>query len=42
MKKTILKKYAELIVRCGVNVQKGQEVLIFADLDQPEFVQGQG
>ena len=38
MKKTILKKYAELIVRCGVNVQKGQEVLIFADLDQPEFV----
>ncbi len=38
MKKTILKKYAELIVRCGVNVQKGQEVIIFADLDQPEFV----
>ncbi len=38
MKKTVLRKYAELIVRCGVNVQKGQEVLIFADLDQPEFV----
>ncbi len=39
MKKTVLRKYAQLIVRCGVNVQKGQEVLIYADLDQPEFVQ---
>jgi len=38
MKKAILKEYARLIVRCGVNVQKGQEVIIFADLDQPEFV----
>lgn len=38
MKKTILKEYAKLIVRCGVNVQKGQEVIIRADLDQPEFV----
>ena len=38
MKKTILREYAKLIVRCGVNVQKGQEVLIYADLDQPEFV----
>ena len=39
MKKTVLREYARLIVRCGVNVQKGQEVLIYADLDQPEFVQ---
>ena len=39
MKKTVLREYAKLIVRCGVNVQKGQEVMIFADLDQPEFVQ---
>ena len=39
MKKTVLREYAKLIVRCGVNVQKGQEVLIYADLDQPEFVQ---
>ena len=39
MKKTILRAYADLIVRCGANVQKGQEVLIYADLDQPEFVQ---
>lgn len=39
MNKTTLRKYANLIVRCGANVQKGQTVLIFADLDQPEFVQ---
>lgn len=39
MKKTVLREYARLIVRCGVNVQKGQEVIVYADLDQPEFVQ---
>ena len=39
MKKTVLRQYANLIVRCGANVQKGQVVNIFADLDQPEFVQ---
>ena len=39
MKTTVLREYARLIVRCGVNVQKGQEVLIYAGLDQPEFVQ---
>ena len=38
MKKTVLREYAKLIVRCGLNVQKGQEVMIYADLDQPEFV----
>ena len=38
MKKSILREYAKLIVRCGINVQKGQEVLIYAGLDQPEFV----
>jgi len=38
MKKSVLKEYARLIVRCGANVQKGQEVMIYADLDQPEFV----
>ena len=37
MKKSVLRQYAKLIVRCGVNVQKGQEVLIYAGLDQPEF-----
>ena len=39
MKKTVLREYARLIVRCGINVQKGQDVLVYADLDQPEFVQ---
>ncbi len=38
MNKTRLRKYANLIARCGVNVQKGQEVVINAGLDQPEFV----
>ena len=39
MKKSVLREYARLIVRCGANVQKGQEVVIYAGLDQPEFVQ---
>ncbi len=38
MKKTVLREYARLIVRCGVNIQKGQELIISAGLDQPEFV----
>ncbi len=38
MNKMVLRAYARLIARCGVNVQKGQEVFIAADLDQPEFV----
>lgn len=38
MKKTILRNYAQLIARQGVNVQKGQEVVVAAGLDQPEFV----
>ncbi len=38
MKKTLLREYAKLIVRCGVNVQKGQEVVVYAELDQPDFV----
>ena len=39
MKKTVLRKYAQLIAKCGINVQKGQEVIIQCDLDQPEFIQ---
>ena len=39
MKKTVLRKYAQLIAKCGVNIQKGQEVIIGCDLDQPEFIQ---
>lgn len=38
MKKTILREYARLIARVGLNVQKGQDVLVYAGLDQPEFV----
>ena len=38
MKKSILREYAKLIVRCGINVRKGQDVMIHAGLDQPEFV----
>lgn len=38
MKKTILRNYAKLIATMGINVRKGQDVIIQADLDQPEFV----
>ena len=38
MKQTILRKYARLIARVGVNIQKGQQAIIFCDLDQPKFV----
>lgn len=38
MKKTILREYAKLLAKKGVNVQKNQEVIIVAELDQPEFV----
>ena len=38
MKKTVLREYAKLIAKAGANVQKGQEVFITAELDQPEFV----
>lgn len=38
MKKTVLRSYARLIARTGVNIEKGQEVVIVAGLDQPEFV----
>ena len=38
MDKKRLQKYAELLVKCGLNVNKGQEVIVRCDLDQPEFV----
>ena len=38
MQKTRLRKYAQLIARMGVNPQKGQDVILNAGLDQPEFV----
>ncbi len=38
MNKTVLRRYAKLIAQVGVNVQKDQEVIVYAELDQPEFV----
>ena len=38
MKKMLLKKYAQLIANVGANVRDGQDVIIYAGLDQPEFV----
>lgn len=38
MKQERLKKYAELIAKMGANVQKGQDVIIRAEIDQGPFV----
>ena len=38
MKKTVLRQYARRIARVGVNIQKGQDAVIQAELDQPEFI----
>ena len=38
MKKSVLKNYAKLIVEVGVNVQKGQDVIINASVDTAYFV----
>ena len=38
MKKTILKKYAELLVRSGIALKKGQSVVIGANVDIEPFV----
>ena len=38
MKKTVLRNYAKLIAKMGVNLQKGQDVIIHASIEQPEFV----
>ena len=38
MKKTVLREYARLLVSTGVNIQKGQTLIVHAGLDQPEFV----
>ncbi len=39
MKQTVLRKYAKLIARMGINIQKGQDVIIYCQLDQPRFVE---
>ena len=38
MNEARLRKYANLIATVGANVQKGQRVAIYAELDQPAFV----
>lgn len=38
MKKTVLREYAKLLVKCGISVKKGDIVIVNAGLDQPEFV----
>ncbi len=38
MKKTVIKQYAKLIAVKGANIQKGQEVMIHASVENPEFV----
>lgn len=38
MRKKLLDNYARLIVKSGINLQPGQDVVVRADLDQPEFV----
>ena len=39
MNKLQLRRYAKLLARTGVNVKKGQWVIVQAELDQPEFVE---
>lgn len=39
MKVATLKKYAALIARRGVNIKRGDDVLITAELDQPKFTE---
>ena len=39
MNKIQLRRYAKLLARTGVNVKKGQWVMVVAELDQPEFVE---
>ncbi len=39
MKESVLRRYAALIARRGVNLQKGQDAVIQTALDQPRFVE---
>ena len=38
MKKSMLNKYAELLVKRGVNLQKGQSLIVYANVDQEPLV----
>ena len=33
-----IKQYAHLVAKVGLNVEKGEEVWVYASLDQPEFI----
>lgn len=37
--KELIKKYVELIVKCGANIQKDQEVVIQGSIKNPEFIE---
>lgn len=39
MNKTMLKKYARLIVRVGANVQRGSRVVIFSDVERADLAE---
>ena len=39
MNKLQMRRYAKLIAKTGVNVKKGQWVMVYAELDQPDFVE---
>ncbi len=39
MNKLQLRRYAKLLAKTGVNVRRGQWVIVQAELDQPEFVE---
>lgn len=39
MNKLQLRRYAKLLAKTGINVKKGQWVIVQAELDQPEFVE---
>ncbi len=38
MTKSLMRKYARLIAKTGANIKKGQPVIIYADIDQGEFI----
>ena len=39
MKKSLQRKYAKLLVKQGVNIQKGQQLSIYADVEVAPFVE---
>ena len=39
MNKLQMRRYAKLLAKTGVNVKRGQWVIVQTELDQPEFVE---